>query len=311
MSNEQLADVAKKLDKHFDKTGVVLVGMHQELQEQKRRIDQYHEKVEAVTSDLNKRRDEIVSDLRLKAESAVEALSRTSGLVERLNTLASEAEGAISQAQSRLHQSHQELLTEAKDIAERLENDARTFKRDVTELLEAASNAHSLAFSQLTSTAERFKEEYDALFAQLVSTQRNAIQVLEQQIYGVKQEATAHFSSAIEHVKAAFEAALATSIANHTQLVENTDTIFNVALNRLEDRINQHLDAHKRFLKSSYEELELRQQKSDAAFIHLRESTERHQAAQARFAKHTRYIFSGFFSAGLILIAILLLRHGG
>lgn len=111
MSSSSLDDVTKKIDKHFEKTGVVLVGMHQELQEQKRRIGLYHEKVDSVTSDLASRSDEIVASLRARAEAAVSLLDVVEPLVSRVRDAAEGADKTIQSADERLTKAKKSLTT--------------------------------------------------------------------------------------------------------------------------------------------------------------------------------------------------------
>ncbi len=309
MSTDQFAEITKKLDKHFEKSGVVLVGMHQELQAQKQRISQYHDKVDSVTSDLNRRRDEIVGELRAQAEAAISVLDQTTDLVDRLKTLATEAEGAISHAQQNIKQSHSGLIEEANQLAARLESGSASFKHEMRSVLDQSSADQAAIFDALKVEREIFQASLENRLAKLFVAIDKQLLDLEKHANHVHKEAIQSFSSATSHAQNGYKSALTDLAAEHSRLLGQTGTNFQDAVNKQEERINQHLDAHKRFLKSSYEELAERQRASDFAFKELKAEAELHQTKQDKFAKKTRYILSGLLTSGLVLFAIFFVNR--
>jgi ABC-type transporter Mla subunit MlaD len=168
-------EITKKIDKHFDKTGVVLVGMHQELQEQRHRIGQYHEKVDAVTSDLNRRSDDIVSDLRTRAEASLSVLNEVDPLVRRLRAVAQEADHAIRGAgeviqvsTNNLSQSHTEFRAETEKLVGSIKDQIAAFSLETGELLKQVSH------QQMQSITASSKETRVALLA-IVAEQKGLL----------------------------------------------------------------------------------------------------------------------------------------
>ena len=100
---------------------------------------------------------------------------------------------------------------------------------------------------------------------------------VKKQTTETQKEAAQNFASASNDLRLEFSRAISTADAEHTRMLAQTDKTFSGAVNRLEERIEQHLDAHKRFLKSSYEELADRQRRSDEAFQQLQTEAKRHQ----------------------------------
>lgn len=310
MSAEQFTEITQKIDEHFMKTGAVLVGMHQELQEQKQRISHYHEKVEEVTSDLNQRSDEIVEALRAKAEASVAILDQTSGLVERLKGLVTEADISIEDAQEKIKDSHVALISEAKELAASLDARRADFKNEVLEFIDKASNERHLLISDLMSARDAYQTELDGRLSSMFLALQKQQEEVQKQTTETQNEAARNFASASNDLRLEFSRAISTADAEHTRMLSQTDKTFSGAVNRLEERIEQHLDAHKRFLKSSYEELADRQRRSDEAFQQLQTEAKRHQDEQVLFARRTRYITSGLLASGLLFIALAFLRSG-
>jgi hypothetical protein len=263
----QFDDITEKIDKHFEKTGVVLVGMHQELQEQKHRISQYHDKVDAVTSDLNRRRDEIVAELRTRAEAAVAVLDEIDPVVQRVRSVAQDADDAVKSAgealktsTNNLSRSHNDFRAEAEDLIGSIEKRIESFSSETIVLL------------------KKFSEQQD-------------------------QSITA--SSKENHL------ALQAVVGEQAKFLGSAESIFRESITKLEERVSAHMDAHKRFLKSSYDELSERQRAGDAAFSALKVESERHQAQQIEFAKKTRLIIVGLLVAGFAVVGILAYARGG
>jgi ABC-type transporter Mla subunit MlaD len=149
MSTSQFDDVTKKMDRHFEKTGVVLVGMHQELQEQKHRINQYHEKVDAVTADLTARSEELLADLRVRAHAAVAALDDVEPVIDRLAALTRKAEATIQDT---------ELSIES--AGDEVRNSRNAFQAEASALIDAVA-----------ASLQSFEDRAQAILAE--SSKRN------------------------------------------------------------------------------------------------------------------------------------------
>lgn len=193
MSASQFDDITKKIDKHFEKTGVVLVGMHQELQEQKHRIGQ------------------------------------AAGERDR-------------------------------------------FRSDSTALVESIKDQIALFSSETGKLLKQFSDQQ----AQSITASSNENRVALQAI-----------------------------AAEQAGLLASAQNVFRESIAKLEENLSTHMDAHKRFLKSSYDELSERQRASDTAFAALKVETERRQAQQIAFAKKTRLIIGALVVSGFAVVAIL------
>ena len=97
------------MDRHFERTGVVFVGMNQELQEQKHRINQYHEKLVAVATDLIARSDELLTDLCVRAIAAVAALNDVEPVIDHLASLTRKAGATFLEAEQSLEGAEDEV----------------------------------------------------------------------------------------------------------------------------------------------------------------------------------------------------------
>ena len=133
---------------------------------------------------------------------------------------------------------------------------------------------------------------------------------VQKQTTETQNEACRSFASASNDLRLEFNRGISAAVAEHTRMLAQTDNTFSGVVNRLAERIEQHLDAHKRFLKSSYEELADRQSRSDEAFEQLHMETKRHQDEQVQFARRTRYITFGLLTSGLLFIALAFLSSG-
>lgn len=192
MSASQFDDITKKIDKHFEKTGVVLVGMHQELQEQKQRIGQ------------------------------------AAGERDR-------------------------------------------FRSDSTALVESIKDQIALFSSETGKLLKQFSDQQ----AQSITASSNENRVALQAI-----------------------------AAEQAGLLASAQNVFRESIAKSEENLSTHMNAHKRFLKSSYDELSERQRASDTAFAALKVETERRQAQQIAFAKKTRLIIGALVVSGFAVVAI-------
>jgi hypothetical protein len=317
VSSSQFDDITKKIDKHFEKTGVVLVGMHQELQEQKHRIGQYHEKVDTVTSDLSRRRDEIVAELRTRAETAVAVLDEIEPLVQRLRSVAQGADDAIRSAgdaletsTSKLATSHNDFRAEAKDLIGTVERNIASFSSETKILLDrfAAQQTGALVGFQSEAAGQRddFRSDIaaliDAIKDQIVSFSSETKVLLKQ--FSEQQDQTITASSKENRL------ALQAIVGEQAKFLASAQNAFDESMTKLEEKLSTHMDAHKRFLKSSYDELFERQRAGDAAFAALKVESERHQALQIEFAKKTRLIIGGLVAVGFAVVGALAYGKG-
>ncbi len=317
MSASQFDDITKKIDKHFEKTGVVLVGMHQELQEQKHRIGQYHEKVEATTSDLSRRREEIVADLRTRAEAAVAVLDEIDPLVQRVRSVAQDADDAIKSAGEALYTStnnlslsHSDFRAEAEDLIGTINSTIASFSSETSSLLDrfAAQQTDVLECFQTKAAGQRdrFRSEsaalIDAIKDQIASFSSETGNLLKQ--FSEQQDQSITASSNENRL------ALKAIVVEQIKFLASAQNALSESIAKLEEKLSTHMDAHKRFLKSSYDELAERQRSSDAAFAALKVETERHHAQQITFAKKTRLIIGELVIAGFTVAGILAYGKG-
>lgn len=266
MSASQFDDIKKTIDKHLEKTGVVLVGMHQELQEQKHRIGQYHEQVNAVTNEMTRRQDEIVADLRSRAEAATSVLGEVGPVVQRIRAVAQDADNAITAAGVALQTSTNNLSRSYAD-----------FRVETGELIGSIKEQVATFSSESTKLLKHFSDQQ----AQSISASSNENR-----------------------------AALQAIVAAQKEILTNAQNAFSESIAKLEEKLSTHMDAHKRFLRSSYDELSARQGASDNAFAALKAETERNQAQQLAFIKRTRIISGALVVAGFVVVGALLYGKG-
>ncbi|MDD2740647.1 MAG: hypothetical protein PHV02_00100 [Rhodocyclaceae bacterium] len=318
MSASQFDDITKKIDKHLEKTGVVLVGMHQELQEQKHRIGQYHEKVDAVTSDINRRRDEIVADIRTRAEVAVAVLDEIDTLVQRVRSVAQEADDAINSAgdalqtsTNNLSRAHNDFRGEAEGLIGTIENNTAAFSTEITILLDRFAAQQTGAIVGFQSEAAGQRDGFRSEIVALIDATKDQIEsfssetrVLQKQ-FSEQQDHSITASSKENHL------ALQSMVGEQAKFLASAQNAFHDSIAKLEEKISTHMDAHKRFLKSSYNELSERQLAGDAAFAALKVESERNQIQQIEFAKKSRLIVGALVVAGFAVIGALAYGKGG
>ena len=317
MSASQFDDVTKTIDKHFEKTGVVLVGMHQELQEQKHRIGQYHEKVDAVTSDLSRRRDEIVAELRMRAETAVAVLDEIDPLVQRVRSVALDADDAIRSAgdalrasTNNLSRSHNDFRAEAEDLIGTIEKNISSFSSETKILLDRFAAQQAGAFVDFQSEAAGQRDDFrsdivaliDAIKDQIASFSSETRVLLKQ--FSEQQDQS--FTASSEENRLALQAI----VGEQVKFLASAQNAFSESIAKMEEKLSTHIDAHKRFLKSSYDELSERQRAGEAAYAALKVDSERHQAQQIEFAKNTRLIIGALVVAGFAVVGALAYGQG-
>ena len=312
MSASQFDDITKKIDKHFEKTGVVLVGMHQELQEQKHRIGQYHEKVDAVTSDLSRRRDEIVAELRTRAESAVAVLDEIDPLVQRVRSVALDADDAIRSASdalgastNNLSRSHNDFRAEADDLIGTIEKNIASFSSETKILLDrfAAQLTGVLVDFQSEAAGQRddFRSDIVALINAIkdqIASFSSGTRVLLKQF---SEQQDQSFTASSEENRLALQAI----VGEQVKFLASAQNAFSESIAKMEEKLSTLIDAHKRFLKSSYDELSERQRAGEAAYAALKVDSVRHQAQQIEFAKKTRLVIGVLVVAGFAVVGTL------
>lgn len=284
MGTSPIDDVSKKIDKHFEKTGVVLVGMHQELQEQKRRIGQYHDKVDAVTSELTRRSDEIVADLRLRAEAAVGVLDTAEHLVSRVREFANDADALIQESSERLLGARESLLRE-KD--------------------EFRTGAEQLVDSIKTQIAE-FSKETDSFIKRATKDFDKALSASKTENAAALDAAVETFSTNLAEARSAGDASLKDIVAKQKKALADATGVFAEAIQQMDARLKGHLEAHQRFFKSAHDELSSRQRASDEAFAALSREIEKHQCREAEFSRKTRRITIALVGVGFAALGVLI-----
>lgn len=284
MGSSPIDDLSKKIDKHFEKTGVVLVGMHQELQEQKRRIGQYHDKVDAVTSDLARRSDEIVAELRSRAEAAVGVLDDVEHLLARIQGIAKDADVAIQQSNERLLVAQEALLGERDNFRADAEQLTDSIKQRIADFSKETELSIRLASENFEKSLNASKAENAAALNAVVET----------------------FSKNLADARSAGDESLREMVTNQkTALSEATD-VFSESVLQLDVRLKGHLEAHQRFFKAAHDELSSRQRASDEAFADLKREIEKHQNREAEFSQKTRRITIALVAVGFAAMGILI-----
>lgn len=288
MSSSKFDHISDKIDAHLEKTGVVLVGMHQELQEQKRRIGLYQGKVDMVTSDLARRSDEIVATLGARAEIAVSVLDDVEPLVSRIREIAGQADNAIQSAGERLANAQESLVDERK----RFKSDSEQLIASVNEKMSASSKEATefirQAEQRLESATDGVKSENSRAFSAVASS----------------------FSASLAQANADGNAALSSMVEKQRTALNDAQKVFSEAVFLLDSRFKAHVDAHQKFLISAHEELTSRQRASDEAFVALKNEIARHQSREVEFAKKTRLISIALTVFGAGALAFLVYVRG-
>lgn len=317
MSASQFDDITKKIDKHFEKTGVVLVGMHQELQEQKHRISQYHEKVDAVTSDLSRRRDEIVAELRTRAEAAVAVLDEIDPLVQRVRSVAQDADVAIRSAgealkasTNNLSTSHHDFRAEAESLIGTFEKNVSLFSSETKILLDRFAAQQTGALMDFGAEAARQREDFRTDMATSIDATKDQIASFSSESRALLKQFSEQQDQTIAASSKENSLALHAIIGEQAKFLNSAQIAFRESIAKLEEKLSTHMDAHKRFLKSSYDELSERQRAGDAAFAALKVESDRHQAQQIEFAKKTRLIIGVLVVAGFAVLGSLVFGRG-
>jgi ABC-type transporter Mla subunit MlaD len=313
----QFDEITKKIDKHFEKTGVVLVGMHQELQEQKHRIGQYHEKVDAVTSDINRRRDEIVADIRTRAEVAVAVLDEIDPLVQRVRSVAQDADDAIKSAgevlqrsTNNLSQSHNDFRVGAEDLIGTIERNIASFSSETKILLDRFAAQQTGALQSFQSEAAGQRDDFRSDIVVLIDATKDKISSLSSETKDLLKQFSEQQDQSITTSSTENRLALQAIVGEQAKFLASAQNAFHQSIAKLEVKISTHMDAHKRFLKSSYDELSERQHSGDKAFAALKIESERHQSQQIEFAKKTRLIIGALVVVGFAVVGVLAYGKG-
>lgn len=317
MSVSQFDDITKKIDKHFEKTGVVLVGMHQELQEQKHRIGQYHEKVDAVTSDLSRRRDEIVAELRTRAENAVAVLAEIDPLVQRVRSVAQDADDAIKSAgdaletsTNKLSRSHNDFRAEAKDLIGTIEKNIASFSSETKILLDRFAAQQTGAIVDFQSEVAGQRNDFRSDIVALIDASKGQIVSFSSETRVLLKHFSEQQDQSITASSKENRLALQAIVGDQAKFLASAQDAFGESIAKMEEKLSTHMDAHKRFLKSSYDELSERQRAGEAAFAALKVESERHQAQQIEFDKKTRLVVGVLVVAGFAVVGALAYGKG-
>lgn len=317
MSASQFDEITKKIDKHFEKTGVVLVGMHQELQEQKHRIGQYHEKVDAVTSDLSRRQDQILADIRARAEAAVAMLDEVDPLVQRIRSVTQDASNAINLAgealqtsTDNLSQTHNDFRAEAVELIGTIDRSIASFSSETKGLLDRFSVEQTSALEGFQSDATVQREKFHSDSAALIDAINNKIASFSSETVNLLRQFSEKQDQSIQNSSNENRLALQAIVAEQAKFLSSAQSAFQESIANLEGKLSTHMDAHKRFLRSSYDELSERQQAGEAAFAALKEEAERHQAQHIAFAKKTRLITGALVVASAAVVGVLAYGKG-
>jgi hypothetical protein len=317
VSASQFDDITRKIDKHFEKTGVVLVGMHQELQEQKNRIGQYHEKVDVVTSDLSRRRDEIVAELRTRAEAAVAVLDEIDPLVQKIRSVAQDADDAIKSAgealqtsTNNLSRSQIDFRAEAEDLIGAIARNIASFSSETKILLDRFAAQQTDSLEGFKSAAAGQRDAFRAEANDLIVAIKSQIASFSSETRVLLKQFSEQQDQSISACSKENRLALQAIVGEQAKFLASAQNAFRESIAKLEEKLSTHMDAHKRFLKSSYDELSERQRAGDAGFAALKVASERHQAQQINFAKKTRLIIGALVVAGFAVVGALAYGSG-
>lgn len=317
MSAPHFNDIRNRIDKHFEKTGVVLVGMHQELQEQKHRIGQYQKKVDVVTSDLSRRQDEILADLRTRAEAAVAVLDEVDPLMQRVRSVAQDAGDAIQSAgevlqtsTNNLSLSHTDFRTEAEKLLGRVDRTIASFSSESKDLIDRFAAQQAKALEGLQSEATEQRSRFRSDNVALISTIRNQIASFSSETENLLKQFSKQQDRSITASSNENRLALQGLVTEQARFLANAQNTFRESITKLEDKFSAKMDVYKSLLKSSYDELSERQRASDDAFVALKAEIERFQSQQIAFSKKTRLIIGMLVVAGLAVLAVLAYGKG-
>lgn len=317
MSAPHFNDITNRIDKHFEKTGVVLVGMHQELQEQKHRIGQYQKKVDVVTSDLSRRQDEILADLRTRAEAAVAVLDEVDPLMQRVRSVAQDAGDAIQSAgevlqtsTNNLSLSHTDFRTEAEKLLGRVDRTIASFSSESKDLIDRFAAQQAKALEGLQSEATEQRSRFRSDNVALISTIRNQIASFSSETENLLKQFSEQQDRLITASSNENRLALQGLVTEQARFLANAQNTFRESITKLEDKFSAKMDVYKSLLKSSYDELSERQRASDDAFVALKAEIERFQSQQIAFSKKTRLIIGMLVVAGLAVLAVLAYGKG-
>lgn len=236
MSTSSLENLALKLDQQYEKTGVVLVGMHQELQEQRSRVGAQQAQVAQLSQALDQKIDLIAADLRTRADAAMAGFTEIEPLLERLTAGVREADVASAAARANLDALQQTLpgvensLTSAvKNLALSMSEQAQTFTaradtclREVERRHEASLTTHRQETTRLTQATEE----------SLSTLSRKHLEMLEA-VRGAQQHATEALTSA------------------HQEALQASEKEFSLALARIEHRLQDSLQQYQQAVQAS------------------------------------------------------------
>jgi len=305
----------KKLDQHFEKAGVVMVGMHQELQEQKKRLDSHKKNVDSAVEGINSRCDAVVSDLRSRSEAAVEAMNLVEPLIERIHNVALEANTAINSAVISLDSADQKLsenravfASEVKvfndsiktlisDTSSSMHEQQKEFKSDATALIDSVNSSIKSINNDTLNILESFSnlqrtsiDETSLKLSEMISNAENSL----------REQADKSKEDSLSGLKALLDA--------QQSFVAATQKDLEQSVAKIEERLLGQIDAQSNLLKTSLSQLSERQKASDAGFAQLKDEAETHRKQQTEFARKTRMIHLGTLIAGVVICGLILAK---
>ena len=188
MSNEILQNLVKSVDKHFEKTGVVLVGMHQEIQEQKQKLGQYSEKLASMKERLEETKnlsmtveidEKALSSLLCKFETIRQEFQNLSSNLTQL------IEGRLKQQVSSIddirHEHNRILQKNQSQFQNTLDDTKNVFNRQLLALEEKITSHHDAHKHFFKMAFEELDKRRDALDAELLELKSQTKLFQEQQ----------------------------------------------------------------------------------------------------------------------------------
>ena len=318
MSNESLQNLVKSVDNHFEKTGVVLVGMHQELQEQKQRLGQYCETVTDLSKQLDEEKSRALT-ITIDENTQLSLVNKFEAIRNEFNELSVKLGNNIDEKLDRQVASIDEIRSEHKHLLQKIEtcfketiDETKTFFNHRISAFDGKitkyHDSHCVFFKKafdgieeksnliLLNKVDEIRSEFDKIFPKLFQTIENKI---DRQIISIAEIRHEH------------DRLLRISQGNFQRTIDEANTTFSRHLSDLEDKISTHHDTHRNFFKTAFNELDERRRALDAELAELRLQTKQFHEQQSYFIRKARnWGFILIFVAVLTISFIILLTKG-
>jgi hypothetical protein len=194
--SKDMADIeriALQISKHHEKTGTVLVGMHQELQEQKVRLKEHELTVATVVANTGSEVSSLISKAIADLERAlapfadVEAVATRAGrsladlkdLADRLGSqINKQAESLVALHKRITSDTREAIAEEVKPVLSRISDESGRFTKTLDDVASQASqslDALSGAANRLESDVNDHADALDNLHGQFIIDTRTAL----------------------------------------------------------------------------------------------------------------------------------------